>query len=85
MREDALPILAGSFEIALEPADIAALEQPRYRLRYLRERLLDIRERGIETTECTIGRRAVDQRVHAGRLCLQNMIKIGDGLVEVAG
>ena len=75
---DALPILAGSLEIAFEPADIAAFEQRRNRIRRLRERLLDIGERRIETAEGAVRRSAVDQRVDAARLGLQDMIEVGD-------
>src|SRR5205807_10373243 len=48
---DALPILTGAVEIAFEPADVAAFEKARHRIRRLSERPLDIDERRIEAAE----------------------------------
>ena len=43
-----LPILAGSLVVALQAADVAALQQRRRRIRCLGDCLLDIGERGVE-------------------------------------
>ena len=68
---DALPILPGPGEIALQAPDIAALEQRRHGIRRLRQRLLDIGEGGIEAVEAR-GRPRPDRSAHrrgSGRLC----------------
>jgi hypothetical protein len=82
---DALPVGAGSFEIALQAPNIAALEQPRYRIRRLRECLLCIREGWIEAVECAVRRGAVDQRVNTAWVAPQDMIKVGNDFVEISG
>ena len=67
-----------------EPADVAALEQGRGRMRRLGQCLVDIGARRVEAVERTIGRSAVDQRVDPVGIDLQHTVEIGDGAIEIA-
>ena len=80
---DALPIPAGALVVALQAADIAAFEQRRHGIRRPRYCLLDIGQRGVEPIKGAICRSAVDQRVDARRVRLQDMVEIGYNFVVI--
>jgi hypothetical protein len=68
------PILAGSLVVALQAADVAAFQERRRGIRRSRYCLLDIGERGVEPIQSAVCRGAVDQRVDARRVGLQDMV-----------
>ena len=81
---DALPVLACPHDIALQPADVAALQQRRSRAGRVSERLFNIGWCRIEVVESTVCRGTVNQRVHTVGIRLQDIIEIVEGLVEIS-
>src|SRR6266851_4371236 len=62
---DAPPVLARAGRVALEPADVAALQQSQHRCRLQLEPALDVVERAVERRQRSVGRAAVDVGVGA--------------------
>src|SRR5688572_15124791 len=62
-HRDPEPILARARNIAAQPAQIAALQQRRHRIRGSCQRLIEVGERRVEATQRAVGGGAVYQGV----------------------
>src|ERR1700688_3070712 len=77
---DAQPILASAGLVALQPADIAALEQGVGLVGREAQRRIGVAQRRIELVEGAMGGGAEDQGIDTVRVARQGAIEIGDGV-----